>query len=149
MKDSTVARTNFVNLVIAAFIAVVMVMGCSTGGSVGQPAGVYAESTVASMELKPAKVGKGRTPDEKVYEFDVPGGKWVETSLKIVPDQEVVVHHFMLSEQVKVNLGGFTDTRLRTPGKAMPLYTSSNCSYDRGIGGKVPYICVQLASRVL
>jgi hypothetical protein len=91
------------------------------------------------------KIGRGRTPDEKMYQFTVPSKKWVETSIKIKPNQEVLIHHFTSNEQVTVNIAGMTDSRLHTPGTMMPLYTSTDCSRDRGVQAKVQYYCVQLS----
>ena len=98
----------------------------------------------ASRVIKADKVTKGRTADEKVYEFLVPANQWVETALKIQPNQEVMVHHFASNEPVKVNLGGKTETRLQKAGTVYPMYTSTNCTNDKGVKAKVPYICIYL-----
>lgn len=90
------------------------------------------------------KITKGRTADEKVYEYVVPASEWVATSLLIAPNQEVMIHHFTSNERVTVKLGALNDSRLQKPGTILPLYTSRNCSSDRGVNAKVTYTCVQL-----
>jgi hypothetical protein len=92
------------------------------------------------------RIGPGRTPDEKMYQFTVPANQWVETSIKVSPNQEVMVHHFLSDERVTVRLGGLTDSRLQRPGTILPLYTSRNCSADPGVRARVPYTCVQLST---
>jgi hypothetical protein len=94
--------------------------------------------------IKPIKVTKGRTADEKVHEFEVPSNQWVETSLLVTPNQEVLIHHFASSEQVTVNLGGMTFPPLQKPGTIIPTYTSQDCTRDAGVKAKVKYYCVQL-----
>ena len=96
--------------------------------------------------LEVERIGPGRTPDEKMYQFTVPANQWVETSIKITPNQEVMVHHFLSDERVTVRLGGLTDSRLQRPGTILPLYTSRNCSADPGVRAKVSYTCVQLST---
>lgn len=90
------------------------------------------------------RIGPGRTPGEKMYQFTVPANTWVETSIQVRPNQEVMVHHFVSAERVTVRLGALTDNRLQRPGTILPLYTSRNCSADPGVRAKVPYTCVQL-----
>lgn len=102
------------------------------------------ETSQTKTAIKADKVTKGRTANEKVHEFVLPPNEWVETSLQITPNQEVLVHHFTSNEPVKVNLGGVTDTRLQKAGTILPLYTSKNCSNDPGVKAKVAYYCVQL-----
>lgn len=107
-------------------------------------------STVSAQKVEPKKtievdkITKGRTSDEKVYEYVVPSGQWVETELLIKPNQEVLIHHFASDEKVWVNLGGVTDDRLQKSGTILPLYTSKNCSRDPGVRAKVKYYCRQL-----
>jgi hypothetical protein len=91
------------------------------------------------------KTSKGRTPNEKMYQFTVPAKTWVETSIKIKPNQEVNIHHFSSSERVTVNLGSYMDDRLQTPNTVIPLYTSKDCSSDRGVQAKVQYYCAQIS----
>lgn len=100
------------------------------------------QGTVLEVE----RIGPGRTSYEKMYQFTVPANRWVETSIKVRPNQEVMVHHFLSDERVTVRLGGLTDSRLQRPGTILPLYTSRNCSADPGVRAKVPYTCVQLSS---
>lgn len=109
------------------------------------PSGGSRETPKTNKIIKADKVTKGRTADEKVHEFVLPPNQWVETSLQITPNQEVMVHHFASNEPVKVNLGGTTDTRLRKAGTILPLYTSTNCLNDKGVQAKVQYTCVQLS----
>lgn len=90
------------------------------------------------------KTTRGRTADEKVYEYIVPANEWVVTNLLISPNQEVLVHHFNSNDRVTVKLGALTDLRLQKPGTILPLYTSRSCSTDPGIRAKVAYTCVQL-----
>lgn len=90
------------------------------------------------------KITKGRTADEKVYEYEVPAGEWVETSLNIYPNQLVHIHHFTSSERVYVKIGNFSDSRLQRPGTILPLFTSTDCSTDRGPEARVTYYCVQI-----
>jgi hypothetical protein len=99
----------------------------------------------AQKEIKADKVTRGRTADEKVYEYVVPANEWVVTSLWIAPNQEVMIHHFTSNERVTVKLGALNDSRLQRAGTILPLYTSRNCSTDRGVNAKVPYTCVQLS----
>lgn len=94
--------------------------------------------------LEVERVGPGRTPDEKMYQFTVPANRWVETGIRIKPNQEVMIHHFLSSERVTIKLGGLTDSRLQQPGTILPLYTSRNCSSDPGVRARVQYTCVQL-----
>jgi hypothetical protein len=96
--------------------------------------------------LEVERIGPGRTPDEKMYQFTVPANRWVETSIKVGPNQEVMVHHFLSDERVTVRLGGLTDSRLQRPGTILPLYTSRNCAADPGVRAKVAYTCVQLST---
>lgn len=95
--------------------------------------------------VKVEKVLGGRTPNEKMYQFTIPAQKWVETNIKIQPNQEVNIHHFTSSEQVTVSLGAMTDDRLQRPGTIMPLYTATDCSVRRNIHPRVSYTCVQLS----
>lgn len=90
------------------------------------------------------KIGPGRTSAEKMYQFTLPANQWAETSIKIKPNQEVNIHHFMSSERITVQLGGLNDSRLQQPGTILPLYTSTNCSTDKGVQARVRYTCVQL-----
>lgn len=90
------------------------------------------------------KTTRGRTSDEKVYEYNVPANEWVETSLNIYPNQEVLIHHFTSNERVTVKLGNLNDSRLQRSGTVLPLYTSRNCSTDRGPSARVTYSCAQL-----
>ncbi len=110
--------------------------------------GSSADSTsrpTPQLTVKVEKTGPGRTPNEKMYQFTVPAKKWVETSIKIKPNQEVMIHHFTSAERISVSLGEFMDNRLQTPGTILPLYTSKDCSKDRGVQAKVRYTCVQLS----
>lgn len=95
--------------------------------------------------VKVEKVLTGRTPNEKMYQFSIPAGTWVETNIKIQPNQEVNIHHFTSNEQVTVSLGAMTDDRLQRAGTIMPLYTASDCSIRRNIHPTVSYACVQLS----
>lgn len=90
------------------------------------------------------KTTRGRTTDEKVYEYVVPANEWVETSLNIYPNQEVLIHHFTSNERVHVKIGSFSDSRLQKAGTILPLYTSRNCSSDRAPNARVTYYCVQI-----
>ena len=105
-----------------------------------------AKSQEQDHVLEVERIGPGRTPDEKMYQFTVPANQWVETSIKVGPNQEVMVHHFLSDERVTVRLGGLTDSRLQRPGTILPLYTSRNCSADPGVRAKVSYTCVQLST---
>lgn len=98
-----------------------------------------------NLILEVEKIGPGRTPYEKMYQFTLPANQWAETSIKIKPNQEVNIHHFMSNERVTVRLGGLNDSRLQQPGTILPLYTSTNCSTDRGVQARVRYTCVQLS----
>jgi len=120
--------------VVPAMIASLPDFGSSVSNSRPQP-----QSTV-----KVEKVSGGRTPNEKMYQFSIPAGMWVETNIKIQPNQEVNIHHFTSNEQVTVSLGAMTDDRLQKPGTIMPLYTASDCSVRRNIHPTVSYTCVQL-----
>ncbi|HEX6649073.1 MAG TPA: hypothetical protein VF075_06025 [Pyrinomonadaceae bacterium] len=121
--------------VVPAMIASLPDFGTSVSSSRPQP-----QSTV-----KVEKVSGGRTPDEKMYQFSIPARTWVETNIKIQPNQEVNIHHFTSNEQVTVSLGAMTDDRLQRPGTIMPLYTASDCSVRRNIHPTVSYTCVQLS----
>lgn len=103
---------------------------------------MQSEDNVVEVE----RIGPGRTPDEKMYQFTVPPNRWVETRIKVGPNQEVMVHHFLSDERVTVKLGGLTDSRLQRPGTILPLYTSRNCSADPGVRAKVLYTCIQLST---
>ena len=94
--------------------------------------------------IKVDRISKGRTPGEKVYEFILPSGQWVETDLTIKQNQEVLIHHFSSSESVTVRIGGTSFPPLQKPGTIIPIYTSRNCATDRGVNAKVQYFCVQL-----
>lgn len=120
--------------VVPAMIANLPNLGSSVSGSRPQP-----QATV-----KVEKVSGGRTPNEKMYQFSIPARKWVETNIKIQPNQEVNIHHFTSNEQVTVSLGAMTDDRLQKAGTIMPLYTASDCSVRRNIHPTVSYTCVQL-----
>lgn len=120
--------------VVPGMIARLPDFGSSVSSSRPQP-----QSTV-----KVEKVTKGRKPNEKMYQFSIPARTWVETNIKIQPNQEVNIHHFTSNEQVTVSLGAMTDDRLHTPGTIMPLYTASDCSVRRNIHPTVSYTCVQL-----
>jgi hypothetical protein len=124
---------------LVAVIAVVRAFVNSSEKSASLPTSITVTSTV-----KPTRVSRGRTSNEKVHEFDLPANQWVETSLLIRPNQEVLVHHFASSEAVTVTLGGTTFPRLQTAGTVIPLYTSKNCSSDTGVKARVRYFCVQL-----
>lgn len=91
------------------------------------------------------KVTKGRTAGEKVYEYVVPANEWVETSLNIYPNQELLIHHFTSNELVQVKIGSFSGSRLEKAGTVLPLYTSKNCSSDRPPNARVTYTCVQVS----
>lgn len=99
----------------------------------------------ADKIIKPDKIGPGRTADEKIYEFVLPPNQWVETSLLIKVNQEVLIHHFTSSEAVSVRLAGTSFPTLQKPGTIIPAYTSSNCSRDPGVKAKVRYFCVQMS----
>lgn len=99
----------------------------------------------AQREIKADKITRGRTADEKIYEYVLPANEWVVTSLWITPSQEVMIHHFTSNERVTVKLGALNDSRLQRAGTILPLYTSRNCSTDRGVNAKVAYTCVQLS----
>jgi hypothetical protein len=96
-------------------------------------------------EISADKITRGRTADEKIYEYVVPANEWVVTSLLITSSREVMIHHFASSERVTVKLGALNDSRLQRPGTILPLYTSGNCSTDRGPSARVTYSCVQLS----
>lgn len=98
-----------------------------------------------NLVLEVEKIGPGRTPAEKMYQFTLPANQWAETSIKVKPNQQVNIHHFLSSERITVQIGGLTDSRLQQPGTILPLYTSTNCSTDRGVQAKVKYTCVQLS----
>lgn len=98
----------------------------------------------SSSTIKEDKISDGRTADEKVHEFILPANQWVETSLLIKPNQEVLIHHFASNESVTVKLGGTTFPTLQKAGTLIPLYTSKNCSRDSGVKAKITYFCVQL-----
>ncbi len=100
---------------------------------------------VAQTEIMADKITKGRTSDEKVYEYVVPANEWVVTNLWIAPNQEVLIHHFTSNERVTVKLVVLNDSRLQKAGTILPLYTSRYCSTDRGVNAKVAYTCVQLS----
>jgi hypothetical protein len=102
------------------------------------------ESPKVKSVVSADKITKGRTAGERVYEFSLPPAQWVETSLLIQPNQEVMIHHFASNEPVKVNLGGMTDSRLQKPGTILPLYTSKNCAADPGVSSQVRYACIEL-----
>jgi hypothetical protein len=108
------------------------------------PPGGSRETPKAKSVIKADKVTSGRTADEKVHEFVLPPNQWVETSLLINPNQEVLVHHFASNESVTVNLGGTTFPTLQKAGTLIPIYTSVDCSRDGGVKAKVTYFCVQL-----
>ena len=120
--------------IVPSMIASLPDFGSSVGTSRIQP-----RSTV-----KVDKVLAGRTPNEKMYQFSIPAQTWVETNIKIQPNQEVNIHHFTSNEQVTVSLGAMTDDRLQRPGTIMPLYTASDCSVRRNLHPTVSYTCVQL-----
>lgn len=120
--------------IVPAMIRSLPSFGSSVSSSRPQP-----QATV-----KVEKVLGGRTPNEKMYQFSIPARKWVETSIKIQPNQEVNIHHFTSNEQVTVSLGAMTDDRLQKAGTIMPLYTASDCSVRRTIHPTVSYTCVLL-----
>ncbi|QYO65299.1 hypothetical protein [Leptolyngbya sp. 7M] len=131
------------NLKLVFFILAALVLGCAETSRQNTDDGVIlGDYPEVETTLKPAKVGKGRTADEKIYEFDLPASRWIETSVKVKPNQELLVHHFTSSEQVKVNFGGVTDTRLREPGKVIPIFVARSCDGYRGINDKVAYRCI-------
>lgn len=99
----------------------------------------------AQKVINADKVTKGRTSNERIHEFVVPANEWVETSLKVSPNQEVNIHHFTSSERVQVKIGNYSDSRLQRPGTVLPLYTSRDCSKDRGPNARVTYYCVQIS----
>jgi hypothetical protein len=111
---------------------------------IGTMASVGAFVVEAQRVIVADKITKGRTNDEKVYEYVVPANEWVETSLNVYPNQEVMIHHFTSNERVYVKIGSFSDSRLQRAGTILPLYTSRNCSNDRGPNARVTYYCVQV-----
>ena len=103
------------------------------------------EAAAQARVINEDRVTNGRTANEKVYEYVIPANEWVETKLQISPNQEVMIHHFTSNERVTVKLGALNDSRLQRTGTILPLYTSRNCSSDRGVNAKVTYTCVQLS----
>jgi len=110
----------------------------------GAPSGGTKQTVTAVSVINIDKSGRGRTANETLYEFVLPANQWVQTSLLIEPNQEVLVHHFASNDTVNINIADTTFPPLQKAGTIVPLYTSRNCSRDSGVKAQVAYTCVHL-----
>ena len=105
---------------------------------------VFREVPTSTGVIKKLEAREKREPNERIQEFLVPPGRWVETELRIKPNQEVRIHHFDSNEPMKVNIVGTSDGRLIAAGKVLLYYTSSDCSKAMTPNQKLQYVCIQM-----
>ncbi|HKO41777.1 MAG TPA: hypothetical protein VJU84_00680 [Pyrinomonadaceae bacterium] len=123
---------------IAAFMIMFVLIACA-GSSRHPPSPGNVIKT--EITVQPEKKGLGRTPDEVFYQYSLPSDRWVQTNIAVLPNQEVIVHHFAFKDPLTVNLGGYHWT-LNQPGTALPIMAVITCPTSDSV--PVHYRCIEL-----